>query len=71
MDPYRDQILDYLQMGLNLAAVRKIDNNQLKGSISYNSYKYFVHHDEQFQRAWIAQRSKSKSMIRNIAWRKK
>ena len=57
LDPYRDQILDYLKMGLNLAAVRKIINNQLENPISYNSYKYFVQHDEQLQQAWLAQRS--------------
>jgi DNA invertase Pin-like site-specific DNA recombinase len=57
LDPYRDQILDYLQMGLNLAAIRKIINNQLENPISYNSYKYFVQHDEQLQHAWLAQRS--------------
>ena len=56
LDPYRDQILDYLKMGLNLAAVRKIINNQLEKPISYNSYKYFVQHDEQLQHAWLAQR---------------
>jgi DNA invertase Pin-like site-specific DNA recombinase len=56
LDPYRDQILDYLQMGLNLAAIRKIINNQLENPISYNSYKYFVQHDEQLQQAWLAQR---------------
>ena len=57
LDPYRDQILDYLQMGLNLAAIRKIINNQMENPISYNSYKYFVQHDEQLQLAWSAQRS--------------
>jgi DNA invertase Pin-like site-specific DNA recombinase len=57
LDLYRDQILEYLQMGLNLAAVRKIINNQLENPISYNSYKYFVQHDEQLQQAWLAQRS--------------
>jgi hypothetical protein len=57
LDPYRDQILDYLKIGLNLAAIRKIINNQLVNPISYNSYKYFVQHDEGLQRAWMAQRS--------------
>ena len=57
LDPYRDQILDYLQMGLNLAAIRKIINNQMENPISYNSYKYSVQHDEQLQLAWSAQRS--------------
>ncbi len=57
LDPYRDQILDYLQMGLNLAAIRKIVNNQLEKPISYNSYKYFVQHDDGLKKAWVDQRS--------------
>ena len=57
LDTHRDQILDYLQMGLNLAAIRKIINNQLEKPISYNSYKYFVKNDEPLQQAWLAQRS--------------
>ena len=57
LDPSRDQILDYLQMGLNLAAIRKIINNQLENRISYNSYKYFIQHDQQLQLAWSTQRS--------------
>ena len=56
LDPYRDQILNYLQMGVNLAAIRKIINNKLENPISYNSYKYFVQHDEELQRAWLVQR---------------
>jgi DNA invertase Pin-like site-specific DNA recombinase len=56
LDPYRDQNLNYLQMGVNLAAIRNIINNQLQYPISYNSYKYFVQHDELLQRAWKAQR---------------
>lgn len=56
LDPHRDQILNYLQMGLNLAAIRKIINNKLEKPISYNSYKYFVQHDEGLQRAWQVQR---------------
>lgn len=56
LDPYRDQILEYLEVGVNLAAIRKIINNQLKNPISYNSYKYFVQHDEDLQNAWIDQR---------------
>ena len=57
LDPYRDQILEYLEVGVNLAAIRKIINNQMENPISYNSYKYFVQHDEQLQLAWSAQRS--------------
>ncbi len=56
LDPYLKQIKHYLQMGLNLASIRKIINNQLKNAISYNSFKYFVQHDEGLSVLWEAQK---------------
>ena len=42
-------------MGLNLASIRTIVNNQLETPISYNSFKYFVQHDEDLAVPWRAQ----------------
>ena len=53
--PYKQQIRDYLKMGLNLAAIMKIINPQLDKSITYNSYRYFVQRDEDLFRAWQSQ----------------
>lgn len=39
LDPYRDDILKYLQKGIDLANVRKLINPELERPISYNSYK--------------------------------
>jgi DNA invertase Pin-like site-specific DNA recombinase len=55
LDPYQEQIRGYLKMGLNLAAIRKIVNPQLDEPLSYNSYRYFVQHDEALARLWQAQ----------------
>ena len=52
LDPYRDQIKHYLQLNLNLAAIRKIINPQLERSITYNSYKYYVQHDTELKPLW-------------------
>lgn len=52
LDPHREQIKAYLQMGHNLASVVKIVNNQLEKSISYNSFKYFVEHDDALAKVW-------------------
>jgi DNA invertase Pin-like site-specific DNA recombinase len=52
LDPYKDQIKQYLQLDLNLAAIRKIINPQLEQPISYNSFKYFVQHDEVLNPLW-------------------
>lgn len=47
LDPYREQIKDYLSMGLTKNAVLKIINNQLEKAISYNSLKYYIEHDRE------------------------
>jgi DNA invertase Pin-like site-specific DNA recombinase len=52
LDPYRDEILKYLQKGIDLASVRKLINPELERPISYNSYKYFVEHDPELVTAW-------------------
>ena len=52
LDPYRDEILGYLQRGIDLANVRKLINPELEQPISYNSYKYFVVHDSELVAAW-------------------
>jgi DNA invertase Pin-like site-specific DNA recombinase len=56
LDPYRDQILEYLEMGLTLTAVMKIINPQLDEPITYNSYRYFVRHEEALLKAWQTKR---------------
>lgn len=52
LDPYREEILAYLQKGVDLATVRKLVNPELDRPISYNSYKYFVKHDPELLAAW-------------------
>lgn len=56
LDAYRDQILDYLKMGLNLAAIVKLINPQLEQPITYNSYRYFVQREEDLRQVWQAQK---------------
>jgi DNA invertase Pin-like site-specific DNA recombinase len=45
LDPYIEQIKNYLQLKLPISSIRKIINNQLETPITYNSFKYFVYHD--------------------------
>ena len=56
LDPYREQIKEYLQMDLNLASIMKIVNNQLERPISYNTLKYFVQHDVELLPLWEARK---------------
>ena len=56
LDGYKEQIKGYLQMGLNLASVRTIVNNQLAKPITYNSFKYFVQHDDDLFLIWQARK---------------
>lgn len=55
LDPFKQQILDYLKMGLNLASIMKIINPQLDKPITYNSYRYFIQREESLSQAWQTQ----------------
>jgi len=46
LDGYRDEIMELLNLGVNLTAIRKIINQKMVKSLSYSSYKYFIDHDE-------------------------
>ena len=56
LDAYEKQIAEYLRMGLNLAAIRKIINNQLENPVSYNAYKYYVNSEEELCKLWVGQK---------------
>jgi DNA invertase Pin-like site-specific DNA recombinase len=56
LDPYQDPIKSYLEMGLNLAAIAKIINEQLEKPLTYNSFKYFVQRNEELLPIWEAQK---------------
>lgn len=59
LDPYKEQIKHYLQMGLNLASIQTIVNNQLEQPITYTSYRYFVRHDQELWPLWKDQKEKA------------
>lgn len=52
LDPYRDQILSFLLLGLNVTAIRKLINPHLERTLTYNSYKYFIQQDDELRKAW-------------------
>jgi len=56
LDPYREQMREYLQLGLSLSRIRAIINPQLDRPISYPSYRYFVRQDTELLELWQAQR---------------
>jgi hypothetical protein len=56
LDPYREQIKNLLEMRVSLASITKIVNNQLEKPITYNSFKYFVQHDEELAELWPTQK---------------
>ena len=58
LDPYREQIKEYLHLGLSLSRIRNIVNPQLEKPISYPSYRYFVRQDTELLKLWQAQREK-------------
>jgi len=64
LDGYKEQINRYLGLGLNLSSIRLIINNQLARPITYNSFKYFVRHEEDLFSLWQARKT---NIANNIA----
>jgi DNA invertase Pin-like site-specific DNA recombinase len=58
LDPHREQIKEYLHLGLSLNRIRTIVNPQLEKPLSYPSYRYFVRQDMELVELWEAQREK-------------
>lgn len=50
LDPFRDQIRHYLELNVPIGSITKIVNNQLETPITYNSFKYFILHDQELSR---------------------
>ena len=59
LDPYREQIKEYLQVQLPLRRIHTIINPQLDKPIAYNSYRYFVRQDSELLELWQRQRQLS------------
>lgn len=55
LDPYREQIKEYLQLNLPLRRIRGIINTRLEKPISYPAYRYFVRQDPKLLGLWQAQ----------------
>lgn len=56
LDPHREQIKEYLQLGISLSRIRKIINPQLEKPLSYPSYRYFVRQDAELLSLWEQER---------------
>jgi DNA invertase Pin-like site-specific DNA recombinase len=52
LDPYREQIKEYLQLDIPLRRIRGIINPQLERPISYPAYRYFVRQDSELLALW-------------------
>lgn len=42
LDPFREQIAEYVELKLPVASIMKIINNQMEEEVSYNTYKSFI-----------------------------
>lgn len=52
LDAFREQIREYLDLGLSLNRVRVIINPQLQKPLTYPSYRYYVQQDTELNRIW-------------------
>lgn len=57
LDPFREQVAEYLKLGLSLRRIRTLINPHLARPIAYNSYRYFVRQDAELLVLWQTQRS--------------
>jgi len=51
LDPYKDTILEYLNMKLNISAIHKIINSSIEGGVSYNTIKSYIASDKRLRKA--------------------
>jgi hypothetical protein len=57
LDPHREQIKEYLELGLSLRWIRTIINLQLERPIGFPAYRYFVRQDPDLLQSWQGRRS--------------
>lgn len=58
LDPYKEQIMEYLQLNLSISSIVKIINNQLAQTLTYCSFTYFIHHDNDLSEVLRLHRAK-------------
>jgi len=46
LDPYKEQIRQYLALNLDLTSIMKLINPLLPHSITYNAFKYYVQYED-------------------------
>lgn len=59
LSPFKQQIKEYLELGLTISSVRKIINNQLEKPLSYNSFKYHIKNDDELCRNLLSKNNTS------------
>ncbi|MEO1256787.1 MAG: hypothetical protein AAFY41_18135, partial [Bacteroidota bacterium] len=42
LDAHREQIKEYLEVGLTIKSISKLINEQLRSPLPYNSYRYYI-----------------------------
>ena len=58
LDPYKEQIMEYLQLNLSISSIVKIINNQLAQILTYCSFTCFIHHDNDLSKVLLLHREK-------------
>lgn len=58
LDPFKSQVMEYLQLDLSIASIVKIINSQLPKKLTYCSYIYYIQHDKDLLDALEMRKSK-------------
>jgi DNA invertase Pin-like site-specific DNA recombinase len=67
LDPYKDQLKEYLELSLSVASIVKIINNQLEKKLTYCSYVYYIQHDKSLADILKMKKSKNNLVTQDLA----
>ena len=62
LDPYKDQIIKYLNIGISMSSIVMIINNQLQKPITYCAYIYYIKNDSQLNLIYEDRKIKKRTL---------
>jgi DNA invertase Pin-like site-specific DNA recombinase len=67
LDPFKSQVMEYLQLDLSIASIVKIINSQLPKKLTYCSYIYYIQHDKDLLDALEMRKSKKSPVSADLS----
>ena len=64
LDPYKDQIIKYLNIGISMSSIVTIINNQLQKPITYCAYIYYIKNEPQLNLIYEERKIKKRKLYK-------